>query len=56
VETEANDLGAPAVVTESGPKTMTLEESFSGLAAPDWHPKHGRLDLVEVVERLTGPR
>lgn len=58
VETETvdSDAAAPVVVTEAGPDTMTLEEKFSGVPAPDWHPKYGHLDLKQTAEQQSGPR
>lgn len=55
-EAATADVGVPAVVIQTSPKPQTLEERFSGVPAPDWHPKYGRLDLTQTVKRSSGPR
>jgi hypothetical protein len=64
-ETQSGGEGATEVTTAQGSagdvtvvpaqEQKTLEEEFSGVAAPDWHPKYGRLPLAEH-ETLPGPR
>lgn len=53
VTTEQESAGGATVVPAG--ETMTPEEEFSGVAAPDWHPKYGRLPLTEQESR-SGPR
>jgi len=64
-ETQSGGEGATEVTTAQGSagdvtvvpaqEQKTLEEEFSGVAAPDWHPKYGRLPLAEHETR-PGPR
>jgi len=64
-ETQSGAEGATEVTTAQGsagdvtvvpaPEQKTLEEEFSGVPAPDWHPKYGRLPLAEH-ETPSGPR
>lgn len=64
-ETQSGAEGATEVTTAQGsagdvtvvpaPEQKTLEEEFSGVPAPDWHPKYGRLPLAEQATR-SGPR
>lgn len=55
--TEATtDQGSAGDVTiVPAQEKKSLEEEFSGVPAPDWHPKYGRLPLA-VHETRSGPR
>ena len=46
---------AGEVTVTPAPEKKTPEEEFSGVPAPDWHPKYGRLPLAEH-ETPSGPR
>lgn len=64
-ETQSGGEGATEVTTAQGsggdvtvvpvPERKTLEEEFSGVPAPDWHPKYGHLPLAQHETR-SGPR
>jgi len=54
VTTEPTPAGDVIVVPAREEKT--LEEEFSGVTAPDWHPKNGHLTVVEQTEETSGPR
>lgn len=53
VTTEEGSAGGVAVVP--APAEKTLEEEFSGVPAPDWHPNYGRLPMADHETR-SGPR
>lgn len=48
--------GSAGEVTVAPAEPKTPEEEFSGVPAPDWHPKYGCLPLAEQTERASGPR